>query len=196
MKVPVRKTVFLVLALLWMGVIFFLSSRDAETSTRESYYIGMQIGSVLHADFHEWTEEEQLAYAERIDHPVRKGAHMFEYLVLGMLLTGALLPAGTSGAAGTLPPEDPARGGAAPPGSEPAPGAARSIFPRTGGKALLIAALYSVTDEFHQRFVPGRSCQLSDMLLDSCGAAIGILLVLFILSRTFSLYNESRAVRH
>ena len=40
--------------------------------------------------------------------------------------------------------------------------------------ALSAAALYAVSDEVHQLFVPGRSCQLSDMLLDTLGAAAGI----------------------
>ena len=38
------------------------------------------------------------------------------------------------------------------------------------------AVLYSVTDEIHQMFVPGRSCELRDVAIDSCGVATGILL--------------------
>lgn len=40
---------------------------------------------------------------------------------------------------------------------------------------LLAGALYAVSDEIHQMFVPGRSCQISDMLLDSCGVLVGSL---------------------
>ena len=43
-----------------------------------------------------------------------------------------------------------------------------------------VASLYAVSDEIHQYFVPGRSCQFSDMLLDSCGAAVGIGVLLLI----------------
>ena len=32
-------------------------------------------------------------------------------------------------------------------------------------------------DEFHQLFVPGRSGQVSDVILDSAGAAIGVLIM-------------------
>lgn len=39
--------------------------------------------------------------------------------------------------------------------------------------ALAICAGYAATDEFHQSFVPGRSCELRDVMIDSCGAAIG-----------------------
>ena len=37
-----------------------------------------------------------------------------------------------------------------------------------------IAAAYAATDEFHQLFVPGRSGQLSDVILDSAGALAGV----------------------
>lgn len=42
--------------------------------------------------------------------------------------------------------------------------------------ALAVCSFYSVTDEFHQLFIPGRSCQFSDMLLDTAGSAVGIFL--------------------
>lgn len=36
--------------------------------------------------------------------------------------------------------------------------------------------LYAASDEIHQYFVPGRWCQLGDVILDSAGAAAGLLL--------------------
>lgn len=42
--------------------------------------------------------------------------------------------------------------------------------------ALGSGVLYAATDEFHQLFVPGRSGQLSDVLLDSGGVLAGTLL--------------------
>lgn len=53
------------------------------------------------------------------------------------------------------------------------------IFPRFRGRfalAWLIASVYAATDEFHQRFVPGRSAQLRDVLIDSAGAFCAMLL--------------------
>lgn len=50
-------------------------------------------------------------------------------------------------------------------------------------KALLISlalcALYAAFDELHQHFVPGRSGQLDDVLLDACGSFCGILVCAF-----------------
>ena len=42
--------------------------------------------------------------------------------------------------------------------------------------------LYSLTDEFHQLFVEGRSFEFSDILLDSAGVAIGALVVWIIVT--------------
>lgn len=44
-----------------------------------------------------------------------------------------------------------------------------------------IGTMYAVTDEIHQYFVPGRSCQITDVILDSCGVITGILLVFLVL---------------
>lgn len=40
---------------------------------------------------------------------------------------------------------------------------------------LLLCVLYSCSDEFHQLFVPGRSGQVIDVLIDSIGIVIGTL---------------------
>lgn len=40
--------------------------------------------------------------------------------------------------------------------------------------SLGIAWLYAVTDEIHQYFVPGRSCEIRDILIDWAGAALGV----------------------
>lgn len=46
--------------------------------------------------------------------------------------------------------------------------------------ALLFCFLYAVFDEFHQLFVPGRGGQVSDIIIDACGAALGIGLYLLL----------------
>lgn len=40
----------------------------------------------------------------------------------------------------------------------------------------VIGSLYAVSDELHQMFVPGRSCEIRDMLIDSSGVIVGTLL--------------------
>ena len=41
--------------------------------------------------------------------------------------------------------------------------------------AFLICGLYAISDEIHQLYVPGRSGQVSDVLIDSSGGLVGIL---------------------
>ena len=55
--------------------------------------------------------------------------------------------------------------------------------------ALLTAAVYAVSDEIHQYFVPGRSCEVRDMLIDGCGAALGC--AVFLLIRKIAQRNKS-----
>ena len=41
---------------------------------------------------------------------------------------------------------------------------------------ILIAIMYAVLDEFHQLFIPGRSCSFSDFLIDLAGILIASLI--------------------
>ncbi|MCD7775552.1 MAG: VanZ family protein [Clostridiales bacterium] len=44
--------------------------------------------------------------------------------------------------------------------------------------AQITASAYAISDEIHQLFAEGRSCQIRDMIIDSAGAAAGIALML------------------
>lgn len=41
----------------------------------------------------------------------------------------------------------------------------------------IICILYAISDEIHQIFIPGRSCEIRDMVIDIIGALIGIYIV-------------------
>jgi len=47
----------------------------------------------------------------------------------------------------------------------------RGITLRRVMSAIAISSLYGVSDEFHQRFVPGRSYEVLDMVADAVGSA-------------------------
>ena len=51
---------------------------------------------------------------------------------------------------------------------------------RVLASAVIIAALYAVSDEFHQLFVPGRVCDPADFAVDICAAFIGALIVVLV----------------
>ena len=86
---------------------------------------------------------------EEVVFAVRKGAHFTEYLILGAVLAQAVKEWNSESKVS-------AAGGAL--------------------TAWLIGTAYAVTDEFHQSFVPGRSCELRDVVIDSCGVLTGVLL--------------------
>lgn len=44
---------------------------------------------------------------------------------------------------------------------------------RAWGLAILLALLYALTDELHQRFVSGRGATLTDVGIDTAGALVG-----------------------
>lgn len=41
--------------------------------------------------------------------------------------------------------------------------------------SIIIGGGYSITDEIHQYFVPGRSCEILDMIIDTTGVFTGII---------------------
>lgn len=85
---------------------------------------------------------------ETIDHLARKLAHFSEYFILAVLLTRAL----NGRSAGIL--------------------AKRHMM-----WSLAMAVIYSLTDEWHQSFVPGRSARVGDVIIDAIGALCGTLTV-------------------
>ena len=91
------------------------------------------------------------ANVEAIHHLIRKCGHLTEYAILALLVWRALHATKSS-----LP---------------------AWSWPKVGG-TLLIVFLYAVTDEFHQIFVPTRTPQITDVLIDVCGGAIGLLALL------------------
>ena len=121
-----------------------------------------------------------------LDTFIRKLAHLTEYAIFALLLyrsslgsrslpaARCLLPAGSQPAASCPPGQSPLRGGA------PLPAASRSQWrPHLAFCCVVIAALYSATDEYHQSFAPNRVPSTFDCLIDTTGAAVGMLIAYF-----------------
>lgn len=142
-----RSKKFTLLALFIMVFIFSQSALPANLSSQESGRIVNWIMGIL--DGFCPVNRETLVFV------VRKGAHFTEYLILGC----ALLPAVKEWMS--------AQDGA----DICAESSRRVVF-----LAWIIGTLYAVTDELHQAFVPGRSCELRDMAIDSCGVLVGVLI--------------------
>lgn len=60
--------------------------------------------------------------------------------------------------------------------------------------AILCTSLYAITDEVHQIFVDGRSCEVRDWAIDTCGAiagAIGFLVIYIIIDKILKKKNSN-----
>lgn len=148
-----------------MAFIFLQSALPADLSSQES---GVIVDLIMR-----FFESILPVGRESIVFAVRKGAHFTEYLILGAVLAQAVKEwnseskrSGVSSESGAAP--EPRMQGVTSDSGMSAAGGALAAW--------LIGTAYAMTDEFHQSFVPGRSCELRDVVIDSCGVLMGVLL--------------------
>ena len=116
-----------------MIVIFCFSNQVSDDSTRLSDgFIKNTICKINKSDCDKTIEKTFT--------PIRKTAHFFIYLILGLLVFNCF-----------------------------------EIDKKYIIYAILICLLYSISDEIHQMFVPGRSGEVLDMFIDTAGATLGII---------------------
>lgn len=63
-----------------------------------------------------------------------------------------------------------------------------------GSISLLLSVLYAITDEIHQVFVPGRAGQIQDVMIDSCGALVGVVLFVLFVARQRKIILNHRVI--
>lgn len=71
----------------------------------------------------------------------------------------------------------------------------RDMFPEKGRLpgVILTGFAYSILDEVHQSFVPGRDCSVGDFLADSAGVLLAVLLARKILLRRLARCRDHEA---
>lgn len=134
----------------WMILIFCLSNQTADVSDNTSGSLIKAVVSIFLEGFEDLSEAKQQEIIEPFQFIVRKGAHFTAYFILGIF---AFLSFGTYK-------------------SLPLP--LRAIL------SLIICILYSVSDEIHQLYIPGRSGEVRDVLIDSCGSLLSVLIFFLI----------------
>ena len=139
---------------LWMILIFMMSAQTGEISGNTSGSLIETICGVLISGFEELSEAEKAGIVSGFSLPVRKAAHFTEYLVLAVLSNLAVMQSGKE----------------------------IKVTPLTVGISFAISALYAVTDEIHQLFVPGRAGAVTDVLIDAAGVLCGCIVFLTIRS--------------
>ncbi len=134
--------------ILWAIVIFRFSAQQGTESSGISGRICYGIVSAYSDLFHrDLPEARIMAVAEKLQFPVRKGAHMSEYAMLALLLFNALCAFGMPD------------------------GKMKYVL------TLLFVAAYAASDEIHQLFIPGRAGSGRDVLIDTAGGAIMLLII-------------------
>lgn len=134
--------------------IFCLSAENATESSATSRGIIKKVIALFIDDFENLSEAKQKEICAPFQFVVRKSAHFCLYFLLGTLAFLSVL-----------------------------------TYDKIASRlkvsiGISFAFLYAVSDEIHQRFVPGRSGELRDTLIDLSGAVLGVFITVFIVKRT------------
>ena len=140
-----KKFVLTTLTALWMGVIFWFSSKPAlESSSMSNNIIDttiIKICQIVNDDLN----DKQIANIRKIvSRPVRKLGHFTVYFILGLLVVSMLKSYGI-----------------------------KNIII----VASIICFIYAFSDEIHQLFVDGRSCEMLDVILDTFSSMFSMMLI-------------------
>lgn len=154
-----KRTVFLLLTLCWMALIFWFSAQEAQASQNLSGGFIERLLSIILPSFDTMDEASRLSLIDSLQTIVRKCAHAGVYAILGIFVYNFMSTFSLSSA-------------------------------RTLVIALALCAIYASSDEIHQYFVPGRSCELRDVCIDSLGSLAGMALCNVIF------YVNKRRCRH
>jgi len=129
-----KKRINIILVIVWMILIFIMSSFNSTESSNQSGFIVEIISNILNID-----------NVDLLSLIIRKSAHFTEYFILGLLVQNMI-----------------------------------DNYNKKTFLSIIICILYAISDEIHQYFVPGRSCQIMDMTIDTLGSLLGIYLLLSI----------------
>ena len=136
-----KRNILIILTILWMIIIFLFSGSNGDKSSNTSGIIVNKIVPIVEKIINKKLTEEQVS--NYISYPIRKCAHITEYLILGILVYLSI-----------------------------------NTYQMDKNKiiilSILICILYSVSDEFHQLFISGRSGKITDCIYDTFGSTLGI----------------------
>ncbi len=140
--------ILLVISILAVMIGIFLLSDETQVESEESSDAFVNpIIKLFYPDYDEMDASKQYTALLSINVLIRTGAHYSEYLVLGALCVGLALTFKSKRVSLYI------------------------LIPLGAG------VIYAILDEIHQLFVPGRCCQISDVIIDTCGTLTGILII-------------------
>ncbi len=159
-----QKILASILVLMWMITVFIFSSQDgidtlntsgavisvieSKTTNDSSNVVSDNLGKTDNKNSLE-NKRYKYTYSNKIQKLVRKNAHYFLYMLGGVFLSVFFC----------------------------ANSKYKSSQIKLAIYAIITGIVYTFTDEFHQRFVPGRTGSLKDVFIDSMGVITGAVLV-------------------
>ena len=156
------RIISVVLLLSLMITIFCFSAQNATDSSGTSGRVISAVIRMFISNFDELPKSKQQELIEPFQFLVRKGAHCSIYFLMGILSFLSVI-----------------------------------TYKQINLKyRYLISAgiclAYSVSDEIHQHFVAGRSCELRDVLIDFSGSVLAIIFITLLLN--LKIFRKFRAV--
>ena len=167
MQNPKLKWILTILTIIVMLVIFFMSSKPSTESREDSNFFSLRLVDKFIKDYDELEPWQQFRAEENFDELIRKLAHITEFASLAFFIRLTLE-------------------------SWFGPSHKTPKSKKLTLQSLLGGFLYACSDEIHQIFVPGRSAGLRDILIDSVGIIIGILISLLALRIIYNQLNKQR----
>lgn len=135
----------IILLVVWMGVIFFFSHQTAQDSSEISGSFIEIVAEKIYPDFEKLSESEKADVVASFQFIVRKSAHAGAFALLGFFAFLTFISY------------------------------TRMRYWLRVFLAAGLSLLYAASDEIHQYFVKGRSCELRDFLIDAAGITVSLL---------------------
>ena len=145
MKKNIIRVLLILLLIADMAFIFSNSAQTATVSSSASQSVTEIVAPVIVPHYKDMDETSKQQTVNSLESVLRETAHLLQFVPLGFALYLLLVT------------------------SELPEKIRRICLPIT----LLFGLLYAVSDEIHQLFVPGRSFQLFDIFMDTCGVTLG-----------------------
>lgn len=155
-----------------MALIFLLSSQNAAVSSGTSGNVIRLIVGIFYPEFDNLPAAEQTEIVASLQFLARKSAHFSIYMILGVLSFLAVISY------------------------------EKLLFVLRLTVSGSVCLLYAASDEIHQLFIPGRSGEVRDVMIDFSGAVLGIALSMLVfllicrIKKKRTEKNEERKIRN
>lgn len=174
-----RKILFLILIIINCITIFYFSNQVADNSSASSGRVVNFVMKVL-PQFKNMEEHQKEHIANEILQPiVRKMAHFSIYTLLGFLTINFTLTCEKQNS--TYYTDE-----------QCSPLQLKKVRNKSILYSWLFGTLYAISDEIHQLFIPGRSCEFRDICIDSLGVLMGITIMIIVIKIFTKIKNSCR----